>query len=131
MEVVMQEISERLRQFREQNSMSQSELSRALNISRGGVNRWEKGDAHKMSLDIAIGVCDVLGVTLEELARGRAPVGALDVDALGKAMTLVSGVFKRMDDRDRANLVSMVYQLVAQGNDVPPSLVTQMASLIR
>ena len=127
----MQEISERLREFRERNSMSQSELSRALNISRGGVNRWEKGEAHKMSLYIAIQICDVLGVTLEEFARGSAPIGVLDVDALGKAMTLVSDLFKRMDDSDRAKLVSMVYQLVAQGNDVPPSLVTQMAGLLR
>ena len=131
MEVVMEEISERLREFRERKSMSQSELSRALNISRGGVNRWEKGDAHKMSLDIAIRACEVLGVTLEELGHGTEAVGALDVEALAKAMSLVSAVFKRMDDSDRANLVSMVYQLVAQGNEVPPSLVTQMAALIR
>ena len=127
----MQEISERLRTFREKVPMSQSELSRALNISRGGVNRWEKGEAHKMSFEIAIRACEVLGVTLEELARGSAPIGVLDVDALGKAMSLVSDVFKRMDDSDRAKLVSMVYQLVAQGNDVPPSLVTQMAGLLR
>lgn len=127
----MNEISERLKEFRERVSMSQSELSRTLGISRGGVNRWEKGDAHKMSMENMILTCKVLEISLDELALGAAPVGALDVDALGKAMTLVSDIFKRMEDSDRAKLVSMVYQLVAQGNDVPPSLVTQMAGLIR
>jgi len=131
MEVVMQEISERLRQFREQNSMSQSELSRALNISRGGVNRWEKGDAHKMSLENAIQLCELLQISLDELAHGTAPIGTLDTASLEKAMSLVSDVFKRMESSDRAKLVAMVYQLVAQGNDVPHSLVTQMASIVR
>ena len=105
----MEEISDRLREFREKVPMSQSELSRALNISRGGVNRWEKGDAHKMSLENAIRACAVLQVTVDELAHGTAPVGALD----------------------RAKLISMVYQLVAQGTEVKPALVTQLAAIIR
>ena len=127
----MREIAERLRAFRERNSMSQSELSRSLNISRGGVNRWEKGDAHKMSLENAMQACEALNVSLQELAYGTNPPGELDVQALGTAMTLVNGIYKRMDDSDRAQLVSMVYQLVAHGNDVPPSLVTHLDSIIR
>lgn len=127
----MEEISERLREFRERIAMSQSELSRHLGISRGGVNRWEKGDAHKMSLENAIQACRVLQVTLEELAHGDAPVGTLDPASLEKAMFLVSNVYKRMDDSDRAKLVSMVYQLVAEGNEVPNSLVAQLAGMVR
>lgn len=53
-----------LRRYREQASMSQSELARALGTTQSAVSRWEKGGADPR-LSTVLSVVRVLGRTIE------------------------------------------------------------------
>ena len=125
-------MSERLREYREEALMNQSEISRALRISRGGINRWKKRDAHKISLENSIQACDVLGATLEELPPGTIRMGVLDPGFLQKAMSLVSDIYKRIDNSDRAKLLITLESFVdfdeTIGSEVVLSLVKTCAT---
>ncbi|MCD8372806.1 MAG: helix-turn-helix domain-containing protein [Clostridia bacterium] len=55
--------------LRKREGISQEELAERLSVSRQAVSKWETGDAYPET-DKIIALCDMFGVTMDELLRG-------------------------------------------------------------
>ncbi len=62
--------SENMRNLRKECNMSQGDLADALEVSRQSVSKWETEGAVP-ELDKLMRMCDLFGVTLDELVRGE------------------------------------------------------------
>ena len=127
--VYKMDLSKRLKEYRENAGLTQAELARAVKVSRAAVSRWEQGEAHTMTLKYAQKASVAMGVSVNELAGGKQAVHVLNPEALEIAVRSVENVFKQVAPDKKARVIAMVYQLVAQGTDVPESLVAQLGSL--
>ena len=56
--------------LRQRKGLSQGDLADALEVSRQSVSKWETGGATP-DLDKLLALCDLFGVTLDELVRGE------------------------------------------------------------
>ena len=65
-------IGERITQLRKQRNMSQADLSRAMDVSRQAVSKWENDQASPDTIKL-IQLADVLDTEVEYLATGRTP----------------------------------------------------------
>ena len=61
--------ADNLQYLRKKNKITQEELAEELNLSRQSVSKWETGEAYPET-DKLIALCDIFGVTLDELLRG-------------------------------------------------------------
>lgn len=61
---------ERIRLLRTEKGLSQEGLADALDVTRQAVSRWET-DASLPDIDKLIGLCDLFGVSLDYLVRGK------------------------------------------------------------
>ncbi len=64
-------LGEKIYELRSAKNLSQGELADRLDVSRQSVSKWETGAAIP-DLDKLINMCDVFGITLDELT-GRTP----------------------------------------------------------
>ncbi|MBQ8513422.1 MAG: helix-turn-helix transcriptional regulator [Clostridia bacterium] len=62
-------LGETIRSIRSAKGMSQGDLADALDVSRQSVSKWET-DASVPELDKLMKLCDLFGVTMDELVRG-------------------------------------------------------------
>ena len=62
-------LGETIRSIRSEKGMSQGDLADALDVSRQSVSKWET-DASVPELDKLVKMCDLFGVSLDELVRG-------------------------------------------------------------
>ncbi len=62
-------LGETIRSIRSEKGMSQGDLADALDVSRQSVSKWET-DASVPELDKLVKMCDLFGVTMDELVRG-------------------------------------------------------------
>ena len=62
-------LGETIRTVRSEKGMSQGDLADALDVSRQSVSKWET-DASVPELDKLVKMCDLFGVSLDELVRG-------------------------------------------------------------
>ncbi|MBR7928233.1 helix-turn-helix transcriptional regulator [Aerococcaceae bacterium zg-ZUI334] len=62
----------RLKEIREEYNLSQKELADLLGIEKRTVSNIETGKA-SFSLDTAIKICDLFGITIDELVDRRVP----------------------------------------------------------
>lgn len=60
----------RLRAFRERKGLSQQKLAELANVQRVSISSVESGRQGSLSLPAALKVAAVLGITVDELARG-------------------------------------------------------------
>ena len=67
---------ERIRLLRTEKGLSQEGLADALDVTRQAVSRWET-DASLPDIDKLIGLCDLFGVSLDYLVRGKEPAVGL------------------------------------------------------
>lgn len=65
-------IGERITQLRKQRNMSQADLSRAMDVSRQAVSKWENDQTSPDTIKL-IQLADVLDTEVEYLATGRTP----------------------------------------------------------
>ena len=56
--------------LRQRKGLSQGDLAEALEVSRQSVSKWETGGATP-DLDKLLALCDLFGITLDELVRGE------------------------------------------------------------
>ncbi|MBQ8400617.1 MAG: helix-turn-helix domain-containing protein, partial [Clostridia bacterium] len=63
---------ERIRLLRMEKGLSQEGLADALDVTRQAVSRWET-DGSLPDIDKLIGLCDLFGVSLDYLVRGKTP----------------------------------------------------------
>lgn len=64
----MTELGNKIRSLREQKSLTQSQLARALGVTPPAINHLENG-TRKPSYSMLIKLCDVLEVSSNELTR--------------------------------------------------------------
>ena len=75
-------LGERIYTLRTARNLSQEELAERLDVSRQSVSKWET-DVSVPELDKLVKLCDLFGVSLDELVRGNPPAAA--VPAPGKS----------------------------------------------
>lgn len=68
-------LGERIYALRTAKNLSQGDLAEALDVSRQSVSKWET-DTSVPDLDKLVKLCDLFGVTMDELVRGEAPKSA-------------------------------------------------------
>lgn len=65
-------LGERIYKYRIEKNFSQLDLAEALEVSRQSVSKWET-DASVPDLDKLVRLCDLFGVSMDELVRGMEP----------------------------------------------------------
>jgi len=65
-------MKEKIKRLREQKHMSQSDLARAIGVSRACVNNWEQGQGDP-SRALLLPLAQVLGTTTDYLLDDHAP----------------------------------------------------------
>jgi len=65
-------LGERIYKYRTEKDLSQLELAEVLDVSRQSVSKWET-DASVPDLDKLVKLCDLFGVSMDELVRGVEP----------------------------------------------------------
>ena len=68
-------LGENIYKFRAQKNMSQGDLADALDVSRQSVSKWENGAAVP-ELDKLMKMCDLFGISLDELVGRATPSAA-------------------------------------------------------
>lgn len=66
-------LGENIYKYRAQRNMSQSDLADALDVSRQSVSKWENNSAVP-ELDKLVKMCEIFGITLDELVNGVSPI---------------------------------------------------------
>ena len=61
-------LGEKISELRATNKMSQGDLAEKLNVSRQSISKWETNTSVP-ELDKLIQVCDLFGISLDELVR--------------------------------------------------------------
>ena len=77
-------IPETIRERRKANRLSQKELGCRLGVSAQAVSKWERG-LNLPDLLLLPALCDVLGITAEELLRACAPPPRKEPNTSGHA----------------------------------------------
>ncbi len=63
-------INEKIYSLRKEKGLSQEELANELNVSRQTVSKWETGESNP-DFDKIVPLCELFGITTEELLRDR------------------------------------------------------------
>lgn len=66
-------VGERITELRKSQNMSQTELAKAMDISRQAVSKWESGQSSPDTVKLIL-LAEVLDTEVEYLATGRHPV---------------------------------------------------------
>ena len=66
-------IGERIAQLRQENNISQQQLSNALGVSRQAVSKWENDQTSPDTINL-IRLADILNTEVEYLATGKQPI---------------------------------------------------------
>jgi len=116
----------RLKKLRSKAGLNQSQLARAVNVTRAAASRWEQGDIDSILARNAIRVADTLDTSVEYLFTGKQPCTQIDVDALSRAIRIVEQVLKNLTLKGKATIVALVYQLILNDQPVSKNVVRQL-----
>ncbi len=111
--IPMIDFAKRLKQLREERSMTQARLASLLDIDPRAYNRWERG-SNMPQLDTLIKIADILKVSLDELV-GRTESISEPKIRNNKLLHLYEKV-DNLPDQDQQALVIMLDGLVARSN---------------
>lgn len=81
-------IGERIERLRKERNLSQLQVAAAAQVSRVAVTKWESGATKNLKLENLLAMCDLFGVSAEELISGedasaglKQPRASNDIDA--------------------------------------------------
>ena len=81
-------IGERIERLRKERNLSQLQVAAAARVSRVAVTKWESGATKNLKLENLLAMCDLFGVSAEELISGaevsaglKQPRASYDIDA--------------------------------------------------
>lgn len=72
-------LGKRIYDLRTAKNLSQGDLAEALDVSRQSVSKWET-DTSVPDLDKLVKLCDLFGVSMDELVRGERPEAVQPVE---------------------------------------------------
>jgi transcriptional regulator with XRE-family HTH domain len=81
---MIMEFNNKLYELRKQKGLSQEELANRLNASRQTVSKWEVGDSTP-DMEKLVAICDLFGISLDELVLDKKPEPAPAPEAHAKA----------------------------------------------
>ena len=122
----MTSTARRLKKLRSKAGLNQSQLARAVNVTRAAASRWEQGDIDSILARNAIRVAGTLDTSVEYLFTGKQPCTQIDVDALSRAIRIVEKVLKNLTPKGKATIVALVYQLILNDQPVSKNVVRQL-----
>ena len=122
----MTSAARRLKKLRSKAGLNQSQLARAVNVTRAAASRWEQGDIDSILARNAIRVAHTLDTSVEYLFTGKQPCTQIDVDALSRAIRIVEQVLKNLTPKGKATIVALVYQLILNDQPVSKNVVRQL-----
>jgi transcriptional regulator with XRE-family HTH domain len=102
-------IGERIIVLRKENNWSQSDLAKAVGVSRVIIGKYERDDASP-SIDIAKKIADVFNVTLDYLV-GEGQNSTFDKTTLERIEAIV-----KMDSNTKSNLFSIIDAVIRDYN---------------
>lgn len=76
----METIGERIVRLRKERNLSQLQVANAAQVSRVAVTKWESGATKNLKLENLLAMCDLFGVSAEELISGIEPVTQVNQD---------------------------------------------------
>jgi len=123
------EISARIKESRDKLGWSQSEMSRAIDATRGACSHWENKNAHKMTLENAMRLCSQLGISLDFLTTGREGSGVLDKECLTKAVSAAERLAPRANIKQKVNLMDIAYAFCTEDKELEDSIMLKIVSL--
>lgn len=63
-------LGERIERLRKERNLSQQQVASAAQVSRVAVTKWESGATKNLKLENLLAMCDLFGVSAEELISG-------------------------------------------------------------
>ena len=81
-------INEKIYSLRKEKGLSQEELASELNVSRQTVSKWETGESSP-DFDKIVPLCELFGISTEELLRGKKVEGLEVVEGPNKKKALL------------------------------------------
>lgn len=69
--VCMDNISKKIRELRLKNSLTPEQFAKRIGVSRIAVLKWENGSAQNLKIANILKICDVFGMTTDELLRNE------------------------------------------------------------
>ncbi len=100
-------ICERIRFYRKNQGMEQKAFAEKISTQANTVNNWEKGRS-RPDVSLLPVICDVLGITLQQLFGLEAPA-----DALSERETSLISHYRQLNNGDRYTVDTMVKTMVA------------------
>lgn len=67
--------------MRKQGKLTQQDVADATGICRSSISKIESGGAYGLTIDQALSIADLLGVSVEQMAGGRVPAKAVAIAA--------------------------------------------------
>ena len=122
----MTSTARRLKKLRSKAGLNQSQLARAVNVTRAAASRWEQGDIDSILARNAIRVADTLGTSVEYLFTGKEPCAQINVDSLSGAIRIVEQVLTDLIPKGKATIVALVYQLILNNQPISKKVVRQL-----
>lgn len=92
-------IGENIKKLREENGLSQEELSRLLGVSRSTVTQME-ANRRKVSADEIIRLCEIFGVSADELLNH--PIWDQPGDVFKR-------IFNQLNEEDQREVIEMIH----------------------
>lgn len=71
----MEPLEQRIKRLREARGLSQQAVADKVGVSRVAVTKWESGMTANLKLGNLLSLCELFGVSVEELVRGAAKAG--------------------------------------------------------
>ena len=99
-------ICERIRFYRKNQGMEQKAFAEKIGTQANTVNNWEKGRS-RPDVSLLPVICDVLGITLQQLFGLEAPA-----DALSERETNLISHYRQLNNGDRYTVDTMVKTMV-------------------
>lgn len=114
----MNNFPKRLKEARQKAGLNQTELARAMNVTRAAVCKWEKPDTRDLSAVNLARAAKALGLSLDELMLGREHTPTLRLPLMKQALRVINQAFNHLDFEERAYIIAKTYGMLARGHQV-------------
>lgn len=67
---IKENVAKNLKHYRELKKLTQRELAEKIGVKHNTISSWENG-TNSIDVSVLMQICDLLGVTLDEIYRGK------------------------------------------------------------
>ncbi len=114
----MKNAPKRLKKLRIRAGLNQSQLAKAVGVTRAAASRWEQGDIKSILARNALSVAETLDTNVEYLFTGKNNGSSIDIEVLSRAIKLVEHTLTGISPKKKSIIVALVYELIVSGRSV-------------